>query len=150
MAVSNMEGFERVDIALSPFDSDPTISEDIQQTLTRLMAWNVANKRFELVRLNSDGSLAFTIGEGRVNTGLVTITSVGIVAVIILPSNSDRRYFSVVNAGGATVYIGFTSGVAPSTGYPIPPGGTFGNDVFYGTLYAVTSAGATDVRVLEH
>ena len=150
MPISNKQGFERVDIALSPFIKDPQISEDIAQTLTRLLAWNSTKDQFELVQLDSQGSLRFSQAPAPVGVGSYSQATITTTVGLVLAANADRRYFSVFNNGGVAVYVGFDTSVTTSTGFVIPIGGAIGYSFYYGSIFGIVSTGSCDLRIIEH
>ena len=89
----------------------------------------------------------------RVSTGAAVDVSHGNVActtsaTLIRAANYERKGF-VVSAVDGTVYLGDSSAVTSSTGFPVAVGQSFSSSAFLGTVYGITASGTTNVRYWE-
>jgi hypothetical protein len=85
------------------------------------------------------------------NFNTVTVTNV---ATLVMAANVDRHSYLVGNASAVTVYLGPTSSVTSATGVPLEEDGTLAEDnsgtkLYTGDIYAITAAGAADIRFWE-
>ena len=79
------------------------------------------------------------------NTSQVSVTGA---ATQILPANTSRSGVSLVNTSAVTVYIGNSTSVTTSTGYPLLAGAAVG----FGTtlsIYGITAGTSATVGALE-
>ena len=78
--------------------------------------------------------------------------SVGSKVTTLVDENAQRKYLRIVNASSSTIFLGFDENLTASQGSPIPANGVFeirrGN-MFKGAIYAITSSGTSDVRIME-
>ena len=75
-------------------------------------------------------------------------TSVGTSPALITSPSSPRAAIAVTNLGAGTIYIGGTSSVTTTTGYPIAAGGTFTME-YSGAIFAIAVSGTQDVRTIQ-
>jgi hypothetical protein len=66
-------------------------------------------------------------------------------------TSHDGSYAAIYNNGSVTVYIGFTSSVTTSNGFPLAAGASMSFEFGYSgdALYGIVASGTADVRVLE-
>lgn len=80
----------------------------------------------------------------------VTITTN---ATLIAAANPERKGLLIANNGDDTVYIGFTSAVTTTTGFPLYASATLSNDnllaAFRGNVYGIVASATQDVRYME-
>lgn len=67
----------------------------------------------------------------------------------IVAANSSRKSVSIYNAGTQIVYLGLTSGVTASNGWPLVPSASLSDDVSTDAWYAITASGTGDLRIIE-
>lgn len=60
MAIPLVENFNNTEAQLAPNPLFPTVSEDVIQTLTRLLAQDINNGIFRFLRADQDGRLLVT------------------------------------------------------------------------------------------
>jgi hypothetical protein len=149
MAKSGKRGFGRIDIEATALKDQPEILDIIQPVLSRLIAWDNANEIFKLVGLDSDGRLLVSSGSTKTKTFNESDPSIGTSAVSILAENNNRKQYLIQNVSDTDIYIGFTSSVTTSLGYKLVPDATFGDDVYLGAIYAITSVASKSLRVIE-
>lgn len=77
----------------------------------------------------------------------VTVTT----SATLLPASAltGRISLCVYNNGAATIYLG-PSGVTAASGFPLPAGGAFCDDVGAQAYYGIAAAGTVEARVLEN
>jgi len=78
----------------------------------------------------------------------ITTTSVAALAARTGAVGTGRVSVTIYNLGSATAYLGTSTGVTPSTGLPILPGGSY-TKCTTAALYAVTSLGSTTLAFDE-
>ncbi len=112
--------------------------------------------------LRTTAVIGGTITVAPENSSTVTAhaqTAVGVVAVVLLAANASRKRFMVQNTGTTTIKLGFTSTdptqtsyhVALSSGAPADSGrgGTYMDDLWIGTVEAISSVAGGTVVVTE-
>lgn len=67
----------------------------------------------------------------------------------IIGANATRKVASIYNAGSQTVYLGNTSGVTTSNGFPLVPGANMVDDASIDAWWAITASGTGDLRIIE-
>lgn len=149
MPRAQLNGFDQTAIGISPHDDMPQISEDITQTLGRLLGWDAINQIWRPILVGSDGSLFAAIGLIRSSTMTHSAFTATNVAQVILAANTARESYTIKNNGGVILYIGSTDAVTVGTGFPINPGEAYSDELYTGAVYAIVSAGSTDCRILE-
>jgi len=75
------------------------------------------------------------------------VSSVSTTPSIVIPKNIDYKLAIIRNNSPGTVYIGGSS-VSPSNGFPVLKNEVIGISGFKGDLYAVTSTGSGELRIL--
>jgi len=74
---------------------------------------------------------------------------VGLTSVKVLPANPKRKSYSIVNNGGATIYLGGDAGVTVDSGEPLLAGEMVSDDTDDEDVYAISGAADQDIRVTE-
>jgi len=74
---------------------------------------------------------------------------VGLAPVCVLPANPKRIQYSIVNNGGATIYLGANSGVTVNSGEPLAVGAMISDDKDKEDVYAISGSADQDIRVTE-
>lgn len=105
--------------------------------------------------LDTTGSLRVSNTSTAASTGTATTVSVSAVSTQLLPANSNRKGFVIVNVGGNTVYIGL--GFTPTTtSYSRSLNTTIASDTwefvactYTGVINAIRSSGSTNVVITE-
>ncbi len=80
-----------------------------------------------------------------------TVT-VGTAAGLVLAANTWRIGCTIMNNGGATIYLGTDSSVATGTGIPVGQGGNYdfnGYNNYKGPIYGISGSANQDVRYME-
>lgn len=99
-----------------------------------------------------DVNVANTLSINVPNTaGAYSNISVGLTAVNLFPSPlANRKKILIQNLGPNTIYIGFDNLVTTSNGIKIPREGNWAEEIGPDIdIYAIGSAAAQDVRVME-
>ena len=142
--------FETTAFQIVPYTIQPEVSDDIQQALSRLVGWDAEAQTWRFVRVNDDGSLFSVVGPEQAssfNTSTFTVTTT---AQIVLGANSARKKILFYNNSSTTIYIGNTSSVTTSTGFPISQGAYYEETFFNGAYYGIVSSGTANLRLLEY
>lgn len=96
--------------------------------------------------IRSDGNEVVTDNSGTKSFSTGTITTA---PVLLFIGRATRKRILFFNAGTVTVYLGSSSGVTPSGGFPLVPGACLTDDFSNDAWWAVTAAGTGDIRILE-
>jgi hypothetical protein len=139
----------RTEYEFSPYTDTPLVSDDIQQALSRLVAWDSAAELFRFVRVSANGYLIIENAPSPSGTASFSRAQPSAVATLIVSPNTDRRNLQIKNIGSMVCYIGDDNTVAVSTGYPLGIGEDVIIEQYYGSIYAIVSAGKTDVAIWE-
>jgi len=87
--------------------------------------------------------------EAAKGTPVITAFTVTTSATALNAANTVRRTLSIFNNGAATLYVGITSGVTTSNGYPVPAGTSFQDNRTESAWYGICASATLDVRTLE-
>lgn len=128
---------------------NPDVSDNFQQTLARMIAYDSASGLFRFVGMNSDGQLLVSSGASRTNVGNTSQIDVGITATQLLTENSGRKIFNILNNSGNTIWVDFENTVSVATGFPIASGASWYEETYYGALWAIALSAGNDVRIME-
>lgn len=143
------DGFNTLDLGLQPYLSDIPISDNLQQTLDRLMAFDVNNKTWRTLKSDSDGRLFVTTAPTQTSTAPQSNPTVGVAQSAILSANPSRKLMMIQNLGSAAIYVGFGNNITTATGFQIAPQQTFIDDHFLGIVNAISGSAGQDVRIVE-
>jgi hypothetical protein len=146
---ANKEGFANTDLEISSYNPYPEISEDIQQTLARLLAFDILNDRNKSLICDSDGRLYVSTATTPSNVAVNSAAVVGVATSQILAANGSRKQVTIQNLGTVAVYISYGTPATLATGYQIPSGGSYIENVYTGAINAISSLAAQDVRIVE-
>lgn len=149
MAIPLVENFNNTEAQLAPNPLFPTVSEDVIQTLTRLLAQDINNGIFRFLRADQDGRLLVTSSAVQVSTSQQPVVSVSTVAINLLPQNTSRHVFIVQNLGTNPIELFF--GITPvfGNGLQVPANGVFIDDHYLGKIDAIAGSGSNSTRVVE-
>lgn len=137
------------DYEFSPNTFNPKVDENIQQSLVYLIGFDELSNQFRFAKVDNNGRLAVNTEALAKKTGSVGSITVDNTADLIAAENDDRNQLDLYNNGANTVYIGFVSTVLSTNGFPIPAGASFSFNNYNGAVYGITSAGSSDIRVME-
>lgn len=70
-------------------------------------------------------------------------------AAEMVAANASRKSVSIYNAGSQIVYLGKTSGVTTTNGWPLVPSASLADDISTDAWYAITASGTGDLRIIE-
>jgi len=106
-----------------------------------------------LVNVNPS-NVAVNIAEDVRGSDTITAVNATATAIVALAANSNRRAYSIYNAGSQTVFVRENSTVlATLYKHPIPPGYLFESDfstsVYTGPVAVVTISGTSNLMVSE-
>jgi len=149
MTVSRKESFNNTEAQLAPNPTFPAISEDVQQTLARLMGLDPNNSIFRFLRTDQDGRLLVSATSLQGTSAQQPNVTVTTASINLLAANSSRRVFIIQNLGASAIYLGFGI-TALTTHLQVPAnGGVFIDDHFLGAINAIAASGSNDVRIAE-
>ena len=147
MQASVKLGFGDSDAQLEPPIQQPKVSEDIQQTLSRLLGWNSGTDRFLLVAVDVEGRLLVSQSTTKASTGVITRVTLTGSDQLVLNSNDFRRGFRLLNRGATTVKVAFETPIGTSY-FTLDANGTYYDDVYSGNVY-LNGTAANVVEVIE-
>lgn len=149
---------QELDVITFPTQSAPTVNLLLRKAGTTLSNVKVTTTYSDAVTYRVTVR-AITSGSGDVSVKIAgadsaTASQVDVTtsATLVIPAAlTDRAGLVLKNNGSAAVYVGFTAlQAASSTGYPLAPGEALGMDISAGVeIYAISSSGTQDLRVLE-
>lgn len=83
-------------------------------------------------------------------TAAVDVTSS---ATLIMPANTRRTSFYMFNNGATRIFIGESSSVDTTTGFPLEAFSQFsedeGNNIYKGDIYGITAGTTEEIRYWE-
>lgn len=144
-----IDGFGRSNADIEPLDPSPDISQNVQQTLARLMVWDYTNHQFKLVASDIDGRLIISMSGVQINTAQHGAVFPVAGAFNIRPANVNRRYLVLYNNTGNILYIGFTAGVTAANGFMFMPGTVYTDNIYTGEYWGIQPLFAGDIRFME-
>lgn len=146
---SNKRGFGNVDIVPDKLFYQPDISEDIQQSLSRLLGWDALNEIFKLLGVDAEGRLLVSSGATKTDTITYTIIEVETTATLVVNQNNNRKQYLLQNLSGSVTWIGFDGNVDENLGYKLAVDASFGDDVYVGAIYALNTTGNANLLLIE-
>ena len=149
MPHATKQGFGNTALAIEPFEPNPEVSVDIQQTLARLMIWDEANDIWRPVASDIDGRLVISMAGVSVNIAINRAAACGVAATLLLASNPQRRKFVIYNNAAILIYLGFTNGVTAVNGFPLPAGAAFVEEAYSGEIWGIAPGGPANTRIME-
>ena len=149
MGKTTLEGFENTEPVIEPFDRRPEISDDIQQGLDRLLAWDDNNNRFRLVRLDADGRLL--VSSGATQTDAVTHSNTGVTfgGVTLIPANPNRKAFLIRNIGTDDIWVKLGLGAVAGSDLLLQVKEIFIDDLYTGVVTAMSPIGIQPTLMME-
>lgn len=132
-----------------PFNPLPDVSENFQQTLARIIAFDSANSLFRFVGVDFYGSLRVTKQNPVLTltrTKAVALTST---AIDIVNSNPSRVYLSLQNVTPYIMYIYYATSVVAGQEIKLDPGDTLIEEIYTGTVMARIPTGSGNIAVTE-
>lgn len=142
--------FWRIDVELQEEKIEGKLSDDLQDTLSRLFGWYDAGQFWKKVNVDSQGRLLTSANAGQINAGNISTTVVGLVALKVLSANLLRRTFLIKNDGVTNLFFGFDAAVTAVSGFPLYPGEMYSDDVYVGDIYLISSAANGSVKAIEY
>lgn len=149
MAKIYSDRFNRTDLEFHPYVEDPEVSDDIQQSLARLLAWDSANGQWRRLAVDPNGNLNIIVAQNKASSGINTAVSVSTTATLLANVNTSRKSIVIYNNGPETVFLGYDTNVSFSTGIPLTSGSAYSDDTYLGSYFGITSSGTSDVRIGE-
>lgn len=127
----------------------PTIGDDLQLTLTRLMGWNSEKEQWELIEADDDGRLIVSSGSLRTNENTSSQVTADGTAANALSESPTRRQYIIQNVGSVSVYMGFGEDAVVGEGMLLQSGATWIDDVWYGRISVITSGSTCDLIIQD-
>lgn len=151
MATSNFNGLAHNELALDPYTDSPEISEAIQQTISRIQAWNASQNIFRFLQVNNAGQLLVSVATPAAPVVSQTHILVTDVEAGALADNPLRRAFAVQNQGINNVYISYIVGLADNRKLIVGSGSTWTDETWTGPVYVKCDLTlASDIAIWEY
>lgn len=147
---SDRNDIGNTDWLFDQFMNDPNISQDFQQTLTRILALDAINGIWKSLQTDQLGRLYVTTQQ--VQGAIPVITNVNVIAAtetLLLSANNNRRAFMVINNGGSLLQLYFNSGTS-NPNIPLFPSGVYNDDVTLGAVFAKGVGANVSTIVVEY
>lgn len=112
----------------------PDVSEDIQQTLARLMGWDYLVEQWRPALTDADGRLM--VNTSSLKTDVVTQVggSVGGGSVAVFNNNTSRKVYWLQATGTGDIYISLSTTFTLSSAIKLLPGAMWIDDVYTGQV----------------
>lgn len=146
VAVKN--GFYDVDGILLPFERNYPITNNIQQTLSKITGFDANNALNRLLVCDSDGRLLVSLSPTQTSTGNISQLVMDGTTQGALAANPSRKLLTIANRGAAIIKMSFVSPVGASNFFTIPVGGVYSNDRYLGTIF-LTGTIADIAEIIE-
>lgn len=137
MGHATLSGFGNTVNDIEPLKPIPDISENIQQTLTRLMLWDNVNKIWRDAASDIDGRLIISMSGVSLNQANFGVVGAAALASLIFPVNPNRREIVFENVSTTDLWIGFNNALTTVNGFRIPRGGIYSNDRYTGEYWII-------------
>lgn len=141
--LTNNELEYEVDFEL--FETDNKLTH----TLAMLLGYNETNNDVKLLRQDADGILLVNGSGNASETISNSVATIETTASLLVSSRSNRNNLSIRNNSSNIVYIGFDNTVTVDDGYILDVDSVLNIDNYVGALYAISSTGSNEVRVME-
>ncbi len=141
--------FNNMGVVIDPPLSSKEVVEKYTQALSRLLAWNEPEQRFDFLTVDTDGRLHVATDEAKitsVNSSQADVTNATeqLVAPLV-----GRKGLILFNHGTVTVFFALDSTVLTATGMVLNAGVAFETNVWNGAVAMKTISGSSDVRIME-
>jgi len=146
---SNKLGFGKTDLQVVNPELYPDISDAIQQTLDRLLGYDVGNGQYKTLVCDSDGRLLVSTSALATSNANNSAATVGVASAQVVGANANRKSIYFCNNGTAVIYLGYGIDATLITGFPLPVGGYLFEDKYLGAIFAISTVAAQNLRVLE-
>jgi hypothetical protein len=146
---ANKLGFGKTDLQNSNPELYPDISDAIQQTLARLLGFDIANSQYKSLVVDSDGRLLVSTSALATTNSTNSAVSVGVASTAVVAANANRKSIYLYNNGTLPIFVGYGLAATLALGFPIPVGGAIFEDKYLGSIFAISTLAAQDLRVLE-
>lgn len=143
------DGFANNDLQLDPYERKPKISDEITQTIARLLGWHDTSKQYRSILSDADGRLLVSSSPTQSSAATNSQASVGVASSQLLAANPLRKQYIIQNLGSVAIYIAFGTAAIVATHFQLPAGGIFADDVWVGAIFAISTLAAQDVRIVE-
>lgn len=142
-------GFEDFEFETDNDPANPDISEDVQQTLARIILWDDAGQRWRAAECDNIGRLVVSPAGTSYDTITETWPAINTTAQQIVEPNPVRRWIRITNREYTEVRYGFSSAMSPS-GYLILLDGESRELVGYtGPIFIWVQTGTATVKIEE-
>lgn len=146
---SGLSNLGNTDWNFNSFDIDPDISNDIQQTLTRLIGYNANYDKWLTVPVDAQGRILVSTSQVQGNVPSISTVALLIgVETLLLSVNNGRRAYTVMNTGAVQIQVYFVA--ASGSSIPLASGGVYTDDLTLGTVYGKSLSANTSVTVIEY
>ena len=85
--------------------------------------------------------------------GTTAAVSIGVAATLIVPANTRRSSFHLLNNGSNPMFIGENNAITIADGFPLSGGSQIsedeGNNVWKGDIYGIVAAATEEARYWE-
>jgi len=125
------------------------ISDDIQQSLARMLVWDYANKQWVLPIADTDGRILVSTSPTKATANNSSNPTVTTTSAAILSENTSRKQALIQNTGAVSVYLGFGEDATVATGFLLIPDAIYIMDVWLGSVTAIVSAGTSTLNIQE-
>lgn len=127
---------------------NPEVTDELTQTIARIVGYDTGNKLYRFLRCDNEGDLIVSSSSFVSNLGYVDKINVPTSSTEIAPTNYNRKQINIRNNGANNLYIAFNSDATVADGYLLKPDEVWESDHFTGQVTAISDGGTNDVRVL--
>lgn len=135
------------ELEIQPHVTLPDVSEGIQQTLARLMAFDKLNSTFRLLRATLFGALRITPSIHEYERVVTNRYDLILNQIVEWARNDTRSWIVFYNKGPNTVYVDLSSTNNLNNALPLPPHSMLKVDVYTGPVRLNARDGAVTVVV---
>lgn len=142
--------FLKLDMENSGMPDTLPLADEVAIRWSWGFGYNVANKKWLPVLVNSDGRLLVSSEDSPVSSINQSKVATSTSNALVLASNSDRKQFVIQNVGTSDVYLSFSSDDATTDDFLLVAGATWIENQYFGAVNSIMAAGTSDLRVAEY
>lgn len=149
MSQSTIQGFGLTTLDLEPPKVNPEISENITQTLDRLMVWDTINKHWVQVTGNADGAILVTSSAPSSQAPRFGRVVIGAAASRLFNVNNLRKQIVLKFQTDIDQFIGFDNTVTVGNGIQMHPGEFLSIDNYTGEIWGLNGVAGKSIQFIE-
>jgi len=141
--------FNNLGVVIDPPLSSKEVVEGYMQALSRLLAWNENEQRFDFLTMDTEGRLHVASDQAKVTTATHSQATVTTTSQTVILDSPTRKGLLLFNNDVVPVYFTLSKLATVATGMLLNPGVAYENNVWFKWVSMITASSTADVRILE-